>query len=502
VSNLTDFLFAEGWITNIQTSAAAKIGGAIGTLSDIAGVLGGLSSVWSTYQLLEQWFGGGVDQTQVLLQDILTTVENVYKLLNQINRDMQLKDFQDWTGMINNTLVDTAVSIAENLQSDLTASPPLSSGDKSSRLEACLAAVNSLSYAAAAGGVNQLWLVHHDYQIYFAPTNPWLYEGGGLPNTGSNPAFPFTYYQRLITFVSTPQNASTFDPEPGAGPGSSVFNYIYILPAYLRTIFFYLAVGVGFYPNFGQDAPDHADQLRAIADDLLSVHDTIKGGIVSIVAPSLDDVIPYYAATDITQDPPWDYPAVGVAALNPISTIYPGESLWEQATVTIQTAVDNPYATAPPTDYIQPYGAVNLYSGYSSVGSYPPGVFYTSLRQTLNAWVNPDPSGTWSLRKVLNYLNSLGYPANVHTVRDLTRNRGVAYPSNLGLPAGYTGSFPPPHAGPGAWPSQDWYLGFYGKYLLRTLARNKDVYSEVGLSVVWQTINRLYSLVGDPPLFH
>jgi hypothetical protein len=41
---------------------------------------------------------------------------------------------------------------------------------------------------------------------------------------------------------------------------------------------------------------------------------------------------------------------------------------------------------------------------------------------------------------------------------------------------------------------------FLNKLQVRTLKRTKDVYINCGLLTVWQTINQLNALVGDPPL--
>jgi hypothetical protein len=381
------------------------------------GFASGIGAITSAIKLAESLFGlGGPDPTQAMLQDILNKLES-------IDLGIKAEDLKVELSFIDqNASFTKAASIAANLSKDLKVA--LTDGDKSSRFEDCLAAVISLSPRDELGNMNQVWRVVHGYQIYFAPTNPWLYDGGGLPSVD----FPFTY--EGIMFANTPLTGNRFDP--GADSTGLVFNYIFILPAYLLTVKWYLAVGVSFYPNFGQDDPGHATQVRQIADDLLWVHDIIKSGIVSIAAPSKNDLIPFTAQ-------PLNY------EIEPAGEGYTGHSYWEVATVLPSPSplehVD-PFVLAPETDYAQPYGAVNLYSGYSSVGSY------------------------------------LG----------------------LGLPPDYLGNFPPPHDGPNVWPPPDWYLGFYSKYLLRTLKRNKDVYRQIGLPEVRQTINRLKTRVGDAPL--
>ena len=49
-------------------------------------------------------------------------------------------------------------------------------------------------------------------------------------------------------------------------------------------------------------------------------------------------------------------------------------------------------------------------------------------------------------------------------------------------------------------PSDDWFNRFFARYRLRTLKKEKEVYAGIGLPAVWETINHLRALVGDPPL--
>ena len=92
------------------------------------------------------------------------------------------------------------------------------------------------------------------------------------------------------------------------------------------------------------------------------------------------------------------------------------------------------------TDLSMPYGAVNLYSGFHSIKGYP----------------------------------VLDIPVGV-------------FPQ-----ASSTDTAPPA-------PTSDFFIRPVSKYLVRSLARSKDVYVGIGLRIVWGVINRLNSLVGDPP---
>jgi hypothetical protein len=51
------------------------------------------------------------------------------------------------------------------------------------------------------------------------------------------------------------------------------------------------------------------------------------------------------------------------------------------------------------------------------------------------------------------------------------------------------------------WPNtQQELTRFYGKYLLRTAYRSKEVYGNIGLGEVWNVMNLLRGLAGDAPL--
>jgi hypothetical protein len=45
----------------------------------------------------------------------------------------------------------------------------------------------------------------------------------------------------------------------------------------------------------------------------------------------------------------------------------------------------------------------------------------------------------------------------------------------------------------------NWSIGFYGKYVVASLRRKKDVYRQIGLPHVRETIDLLLSMAGQPP---
>lgn len=66
-----------------------------------------------------------------------------------------------------------------------------------------------------------------------------------------------------------------------------------------------------------------------------------------------------------------------------------------------------------------------------------------------------------------------------------------AYPQ-IDIPRGWE-HFPPKE-------TDDFTMRVVSKYLLRCMARAKDVHHGIGLAAVWQTINDLKHLVGEPPI--
>jgi hypothetical protein len=170
-------------------------------------------------------------------------------------------------------------------------------------------------------------------------------------------------------------------PQPNAD-GATVFVYAYSLPLYLYAVDIFLAVAGSLDPNF---IANYTNVLRQAAALLRSKHD-------KILQDGLTPLFPY----DWTQDTPPE--------LNPAQPGYRADG----GILVIE------------------YGAVEKFSGYSSIG------------------------------------------ANFRLDR-------------------------------GALVIADYYFALR-KLQLRVLKRMKDVYVAVGLSRVWEVINKLNALVGDPPM--
>jgi hypothetical protein len=67
---------------------------------------------------------------------------------------------------------------------------------------------------------------------------------------------------------------------PPAPPDDQVFSYLYVLPYYLKALFIFVAVGKAFFANFGNTVQHQ--QVVTFTNFLTTVHDMIAGGITKL----------------------------------------------------------------------------------------------------------------------------------------------------------------------------------------------------------------------------
>jgi hypothetical protein len=147
---------------------------------------------------------------------------------------------------------------------------------------------------------------------------------------------------------------------PQADSSGEVFNYTYTLPQFLRAIYILLTVIRALEPK---SLPDYATTFASCVDLLTSLHQTITSGIVGTRMPSVSDV-GFYSPPSVGYD-------VGPQGSQP-----PGYFSTNWTT--------NPGGGDA---VLNPYGAVEIYSGSNNVGSYaadffPYGVDLTSWGTT------------------------------------------------------------------------------------------------------------------------
>jgi hypothetical protein len=310
------------------------------------------------------------------------------------------------------SITDPADGAYTELPSNLKAN--VSTDFKHTEIEKCVTALQGLMHL-------EQWNVLHDDQTFYAPNSNIRYTGGGASNS------VFTFRQIDPGSVECEGLVFTNNFDPGADQNDLIFNYTYTLPAFMRLIMIFLAVCAAYEPDYR--SPDNQGKfIQQVTAFLTERHDKIKGAIVHVNPPNSSDMIdPDPALANFVSQ------QAGFVAQSQAGhfVLTPWSHGWVPFDSTAQM----------PKTYPQPYGAVNLFSGYSSIGSYP-------LLNVTRGFFSFDENGAL-----------------------LGRNL-----------------------------EPDFTVRPVSKYLLRTLARSKAVYREIGLSEVWTTINRLKSLVSDPLL--
>lgn len=393
MSNLSEL------ITNVNEAdhtALNIFGAAIGTIADFSG---GIGLAQTAIQLISNLVSP--DRTQQLLQEILSKIDAGFaKLglhLKGENILARLRSLHSITDPADGVYTELSFNINGNVSNDF----------KHGEIEKCVTALQGLMHPEL-----EQWKVVHDDQVFYSPEATIHYGGGGASNS------VFTFTPTTPGSVECEGMIFTSNFDPGADTDNLVFNYTYILPAFMRLIMIFLAVCAAFDPNY-TNLDNQGRFIRQLAIFLLAIHDKIKAGIVHIDAPDASSMI------DPDLDPPF-----GVVDQNN------GFVIQNLSHFFVHTRWTSGYVI-PVTP--QPYGAVNLFSGHASTGSYP----------------------------------LLEVPPGTFTLVDGFMHRSLP---------------------------DDFLVPPVSKYLLRTLARSKAVYREIGLPAVRNTINRLRSLVGDPLL--
>jgi hypothetical protein len=408
MSNLSEL------ITNLNEAdhtSLNQFGSAIGTIADFSG---GIGLITTAAQLVSSLISP--DKTAELLQDIRNEIEQGFAKLGLEIKAGELLREMDNTDLI----TKDAEGIYLTLKA--TVSTQVDKNEALRQIGVCATALNALSISAHP----EQWRVVHDDQVYFSHQGDRNYIPGGASSsvfqfpTGSAdekaPALPDAFNCRGLTF------SDTFDP--GGDGNGQVFSYVYTLPAYMNLVMIFLATAAALDPDYAK--PDKfGDVIKLAADDLLILHDTIKAGIVNVVAPNGDSMIIPFPFSRL------DSPAVGFGYIEQRSSGLYNNTWWHFGWGAGELI----------TDLGQPYGAVNVYSGYHSIRGYP----------------------------------ALGIPLDV-------------------FPNSESPQTSPPTEG------SDFFIRPVSKYLLRCLARCKDVYRDIGLPAVRQTIEHLRSLIGEAPL--
>lgn len=383
LANLLNDMGASG------AQAAQPLGDFIGTLADLSGAVGAVTGVIS---FVESFFQ--TDATDAALQNIETTIQKDFA---ELNATLAAQDIVSKLAFVAPNL-SKATGLRDAFPS-LVSQLPLAPINVTNQLENCADGIEAL--APSAGN----WVLPYSDRIFWTdsglvawPPTPWtLALGFQLPVYGQQ--------------------------APAENADGTVFNYTYVLPAYLYALCIFVAVGSVIDPNFVKNWGDTV--IRPAVQQLKAVHDQILANITSLTGPPV-----FWSGQNFT---PWLTMFVGFDEITPNNLPYttdvfsgaltPGLSL-PNAAIGVTPFLSSADQLTILGANIE-YGAVEKYSGFSSMALY-----------------------------------SLVAPFSLQ--------------SNDNAP--------------------------FNKFNIRVTRRVKQVYLGVGLLSIWNTMNSLNAIVGDPQL--
>jgi hypothetical protein len=319
-SNLANFLKD---ISKKNAEKAQLLGDFIGTVADVSAVVSTIISVVGFFENM------GADPLQPIVDELRRDFQQLgaeLKAENIITRR---------TNQVN--ALGPARAILADLNNLINLQPPLTEAERSDKVETCITTLNDLSPE------DPLWMAPFNDQIFwtdagllmwvtFAPRGPGL---GGIPDR-----FPLDlgYGEQAPTAQST----------------GEVFNYFYILPAYVEALFIFIAVAAALFPS--DFAQRFADVLKPAADLLQARHDRIMSGITQLFPGQLNRQMLIDALNALAEA------ASGI----PVGTFQSGVT---------------PFLVPPSVPGVSlslnlmggvniEYGAVERFSGFSSIGLY------------------------------------------------------------------------------------------------------------------------------------
>lgn len=305
-------------IFKVQNSTINTISDITGAIADAAGAIGGIGSVISL--VLGFINSGQPDEIQAAVQSIQTTINNDFAKLNAENIAFQI--------LQRNTTLQGYISPAETQLQSLPAfiNTNPTPAQVVPYVGLCITALNDFS-----GQDDLVWNMPSGSWIYWTDVGEYesvcyyLVVGGGW-----NAASADVGYGEL----DAPQNADC-----------TVFIPVNSLPLYLYGVCIFLAVGAALDPNF---AINYADVLRSSAAMLQSKHDQIMQNGFTTLSP-----------------PNWTTGGIGLqqtACPTPVSGAPPPRPPGLRL-------VYAPGSAPPPvTGALIEYGAVEKFSGFSSIG--------------------------------------------------------------------------------------------------------------------------------------
>ena len=316
----------DSGVTN--TNAVNLIGSWVGTIADWSG---GFGFILTIYNAMVNLFNPDTNQ---VTQTIIAALNNAFAQLNAIDKAERI--INRWNNV--QTDIGPAESQLQGL-STLVTGLPLTPFQIFQVIGPCTTPLNDLGYDTNGG--MPAWSAVYSDQVYW--TDAGLYQLTVF-NQDSNNNWVYWGSADVGYGLQAP-------PTPSE---DIVFNTRFVLPTYLEAVSIFLIVGKAIDPQF---TTGYAGALRGVAELLSEVHDKVANtgktpseGIIQLSPPgpwTTAGLLFSLEQTSITGGAGGDMP--GVTAL-----AWSGGGIY----------------TPVPTGLSIEYGAVETFSGYSSIGNY------------------------------------------------------------------------------------------------------------------------------------
>jgi hypothetical protein len=328
--NLSDLIQAVS-TTNADGTAKAvdtvgAVGASLGLLADVSGAVGFVQIATSLVNTIL----GKDDQVTAALNQLQMEMQELQAAVKAEDTLERLRDLEQ--------AINPAATVLAQLKADIAQQPPVTNEYRLQQVQTCLAAVIELT--DMQGTDNKWRVVYNDQNFY---------------SDGWNGAVA---------------------PQPD-GDGL-VFNYTYVLPIYLRSIYILLTAIATLTPK---DLKTYSDVLRDCITRLQLVHDTVvNNGIVVLRAPAAAEMWKAYDPNNSFQNSFVLYNA------GPYYRSYPDGKYLAFSTWSGGNVGADPYSVYGTTWPFQIYGAAERFSGRGSAANYPPLDIPTT---------GPPPSDDW-----------------------------------------------------------------------------------------------------------
>ena len=286
-----------------DSSSLTIAGDILGTVADASGAIGAGASVVTEILQMLNVIQPADQQVQDLLSSIQLSIDSIFRALaGDIAAEGILARERDIDGGIKDvaalfTILQTIVPELASLEEDYILQ----------QIQTCVAAI----------------------QFFTDYPDKWLIPWASLPKAGPGP---------------NPQGYSDNNWSGALAPPESefIFNYVYVLPQFLRAIYMSQASILALKPS-AMNQSDIQNLFKKAASKLQEVHGTMLSGILGTRLPTAFDVAYQGVSKDLDQ---WKSPWFG-GQHKLIMTYWRDPTLW-------------------------PFGAVESYSSFNNVTSYVP----------------------------------------------------------------------------------------------------------------------------------